>query len=225
MAAAFHPGYTPLRSPGAPRRSGALAAMALHGLAAAALLSYEPARSALVAAAPIMVELISAPAVQSKPTPPAEHPKPRPVAKSVQPPAPVPPSPLLAAPSEALPPAPAAPAPVTAARPAPPPAEPVVAAPVAIVPPVFNAAYLDNPAPAYPPLSRRMHEEGRVILRVLVTPAGTAEDIQVRASSGAPRLDAAALDTVRRWKFVPAKRGNEAVPAWVLIPISFKLDA
>jgi protein TonB len=196
--------------------------MALHGLAAAALLDYEPARSALAAAAPIMVELISAPRVQSQPTPPAERPRPRPVAKSVQPPAPVPPTPLMAAPSEASPPAPA---PVAAARPAPPPAEPVAAAPAAVVPPVFNAAYLDNPAPAYPALSRRMHEEGRVVLRVLVTATGTAEDVQVGASSGAARLDAAALDTVRRWRFVPAKRGNEAVPAWVLIPISFKLDA
>jgi protein TonB len=200
--------------------------MALHGLAAAALLSYEPARSALIAAAPIMVELISAPRVQTQPMPQAEHPKPRPVAKPVQPAAPVPPSPLVAAPSEASPPAPAAPAPVAVARPAPPPAEPASAAPaVAVVPPVFNAGYLDNPAPAYPALSRRMHEEGRVILRALVTAAGTAEDVQVRASSGAARLDAAALDTVRRWKFLPAKRGNEAVPAWVLIPISFKLDA
>ena len=89
----------------------------------------------------------------------------------------------------------------------------------------FFLGDIDNPAPAYPPLSRRMREEGRVTLRVLVTPAGTAEDVQVRTSSGAMRLDAAALETVRRWKFAPAKRGAEAVPAWVLIPISFRLDS
>jgi protein TonB len=70
-----------------------------------------------------------------------------------------------------------------------------------------------------------MREEGRVTLRVLVTPTGMADEVQVRTSSGATRLDAAALETVRRWKFVPAKRGAEAVPAWVLIPISFKLES
>jgi protein TonB len=95
---------------------------------------------------------------------------------------------------------------------------------VAVTPPVFNADYLENPSPAYPPLSRRMREQGRVMLRVLVNPSGRADDVQVRTSSGVMRLDEAAQETVRRWKFVPAKRGNEAVSAWVLIPISFKLE-
>jgi periplasmic protein TonB len=59
---------------------------------------------------------------------------------------------------------------------------------------------------------------------VLVNAAGSAEEVQVRASSGHARLDDAARDTVRRWKFFPAKRGAEPVPAWVLIPISFRLE-
>ena len=62
------------------------------------------------------------------------------------------------------------------------------------------------------------------MLRVLVSPNGKADEVQVRTSSGVMRLDEAAQETVRRWKFVPAKRGNEAVSAWVLIPISFKLE-
>ena len=90
--------------------------------------------------------------------------------------------------------------------------------------PIFNADYLDNPAPAYPPLSRRMSEQGRVMLRVLVNPNGTADDVQIRTSSGVTRLDDAARETVRRWKFVPAKRGARPFAAWVLIPISFKLE-
>lgn len=69
-----------------------------------------------------------------------------------------------------------------------------------------------------------MREQGRVMLRVLVNPNGMAEDVQIRTSSGVMRLDEAAQETVRRWKFVPAKRGSEAVSAWVLIPISFKLE-
>ena len=75
-----------------------------------------------------------------------------------------------------------------------------------------------------PPVARRNGEQGRVILRVLVNPNGTADDVQVRTSSGFTRLDDSARDTVRRWKFVPAKRGAEPVPAWVLIPISFRLE-
>jgi protein TonB len=98
------------------------------------------------------------------------------------------------------------------------------AIPVAVTAPIFNADYLDNPAPEYPRLSRRNGEQGRVVLRVLVNAAGRADDIEVRASSGYSRLDQAARDTVRRWRFVPAKRGGDPVPAWVLIPISFKLE-
>ena len=41
----------------------------------------------------------------------------------------------------------------------------------------------------------------------------------------AVRLDDAARATVLRWKFVPARRGSEPVPAWVLIPISFRLES
>ncbi len=101
---------------------------------------------------------------------------------------------------------------------------------VAIVPPAataseprFDAAYLDNPAPVYPPMSRRMGEEGRVILRVFVEANGRASQIQIRTASGSPRLDQAALEAVSRWKFFPAQRGAEAVGAWVLVPIVFNL--
>ena len=37
------------------------------------------------------------------------------------------------------------------------------------------------------------------------------------------RLDRAAEDAVARWRFVPARRGESAVEAWVLVPIVFKL--
>ena len=214
----------PLGSYRTSRRVGAITAVALHVAAAAALLSYEPARTALLAAAPIMVELIMPPKPQAQPVPPVELPKPKPVAKVIQPPRQAAPPSLITAPSDA-------PSPVVAAPPSPPaPAsapEGIAAgssAPVAVTPPVFNADYLENPSPAYPPLSRRMREQGRVMLRVLVNPNGRADDVQIRSSSGVVRLDEAAQETVRRWKFVPARRGSEAVSAWVLIPISFKLE-
>ncbi|MFZ2852863.1 MAG: energy transducer TonB, partial [Rhodocyclaceae bacterium] len=104
--------------------------------------------------------------------------------------------------------------------PSPPPAP---AAPAVLSQPRFDADYLQNPPPAYPALSRRMGEEGRVVLRVFVEPNGRPSAIEVRNGSGSPRLDQAALDAVARWKFVAARRGDEAVGAWVLVPIVFNL--
>jgi protein TonB len=69
-----------------------------------------------------------------------------------------------------------------------------------------------------------MGEAGRVILRVLVTPTGSPERVELRTSSGSTRLDGAALETVQRWKFVPARQGETPVPAWVLVPILFTLE-
>lgn len=88
----------------------------------------------------------------------------------------------------------------------------------------FDADYLRNPPPPYPPLSRRMGEEGKVVLRVTVSPQGTAEEIEIKASSGSQRLDDAAVNTVKRWKFIPAKRGDVPVQSRVLVPIIFKLE-
>ena len=63
-----------------------------------------------------------------------------------------------------------------------------------------------------------------MLLRVLVNAAGGADTVEVRTSSGSPRLDHAALDTVKRWRFVPARQGDAAVAAWVLVPINFTLE-
>ena len=84
-------------------------------------------------------------------------------------------------------------------------------------------SYLNNPAPDYPPLSRRLNEEGRVLMRVLVSADGSAEDVRVTKSSGSERLDNAAVDAVKRWRFVPATRNNQPLSAYVLVPIKFSL--
>ncbi|NTV10441.1 MAG: energy transducer TonB [Zoogloea sp.] len=93
-----------------------------------------------------------------------------------------------------------------------------------VSPPRFDAAYLDNPPPAYPASARRNGEEGRVLLRVHVTTGGRADEIQVQSGSGSESLDQAARAAVRRWRFEPARQGGQAVVAWVLVPIVFKLD-
>lgn len=89
--------------------------------------------------------------------------------------------------------------------------------------PRFDADYLQNPAPAYPPLSRRAGEEGKVVLKVYVEPSGLASQVDIHKSSDFERLDKSALSAVSRWRFVPARQGSVAVGAWVLVPIVFSL--
>ncbi|MGH8527852.1 MAG: energy transducer TonB, partial [Gammaproteobacteria bacterium] len=100
---------------------------------------------------------------------------------------------------------------------------PTSEAPPDPAPPRFSADYLDNPAPRYPALSRRLGEKGRVLLRVLVNAEGHPEGIQVNRSSGFARLDSAAREAVSQWRFVPAKLGDRSVRAWVIVPIVFTL--
>ena len=99
----------------------------------------------------------------------------------------------------------------------------VPAPPSAITPPVFDAAQLDNPAPAYPFAARKAREQGVVTLRVLVTDQGRAGTVEIAESSGSSRLDTAARETVKRWRFLPARAGAQAVAASVLVPVTFRL--
>ena len=73
-------------------------------------------------------------------------------------------------------------------------------------------------------MSRRMREQGEVVLRVFVTAQGDPREIQLKKGSGFARLDRAAQEAVHRWKFVPAKRGHRPVDAWVNVPIKFRLE-
>lgn len=115
------------------------------------------------------------------------------------------------------------PAPAQDIAPAPDTARTDAPAPPSVSMPRFDAAYLNNPAPAYPSLSRRLGEEGRVLLRVFVDPDGRAREVHIQGASGHARLDRAAQEAVARWRFVPARRGEESVGAWVLVPVSFTL--
>lgn len=178
----------------------------------------------------VMAEMLPAPPQPrpqpvQQPAPPVKReplkqpkPAPRPTVKPAPAPLPTP----NTTPSEhaiSAPPAPPQPAPAPSA-----PAEPAPAAPAPVSAPRFDAAYLNNPPPAYPSLSRRLGEEGRVLLRVHVTPEGGADDVRVHASSGSSLLDEAAAAAVRKWRFVPARQGGNPVAAWVQVPIAFKLN-
>jgi len=95
----------------------------------------------------------------------------------------------------------------------------------AIDQPKFDVAYLNNPAPVYPKMSRRLGEQGRVMLKVLVSENGIAEQVQLDTSSGYEKLDQAAIDAVKKWSFVPAKKSNQAISAYVLVPVKFSLNS
>ena len=127
-------------------------------------------------------------------------------------------------------PVPPPPVPVVVAAPAPMPiTQPVVVQTpeepeeITMTSQMLTAVYLRNPKPTYPSLSRRMSEQGTVMLRVFVNAVGDAARVDLKESSGFPRLDKAALEAVEGWKFVPAKKGERAVAAWVVVPIKFSL--
>jgi protein TonB len=197
---------------------------AAHGLLLAPFLQRPQTAASLGPAQTVMVRLISEAAPETPPPPlPQPTPPPRPEPKVLSSTRPSE-SPMTAPPPEDEPaePAPTAP-PTVAATPAPTAAAAESAAP-SLVPPDFRAAYLNNPGPQYPYASKRLREEGEVLLKVLVSESGQAEQVRVEQSSGYPRLDEAAVDVVRkRWRFVPAQQDGEAVSAWVLVPMIFEL--
>ena len=209
-----------LSRPSSSQRSGLLAVVI--GLHVGVFLLILAAKTVVpqIMEMPLVVDLLqAAPIVKPPEAKPLPVVKPQPI-KQQHTPTPRIPTPQIEATQSTLP-APAAPvaAPPVEIKPAPP-------APAAepLVQPRFDADYLKNPAPNYPPLSRRMGEEGKVILRVLVNPQGSAESVEIRTSSGSQRLDDAAVNTVKHWKFIPAKRGDTAVQSAVLVPIIFKLE-
>ena len=79
--------------------------------------------------------------------------------------------------------------------------------------------------PVYPPVSRRNGEEGTVRLKVLVDANGRPADVQVANTSGFARLDQAAIQAVKRWKFVAATNGSQAIQTWTQVAVTFKLTA
>ncbi|MCL6364884.1 TonB family protein [Pectobacterium carotovorum subsp. carotovorum] len=142
------------------------------------------------------------------------EPAPKKVAVKKNPPAPAPKPQAEAASATA----PITPAPVV---------QKAVAQPVdaPLTPPLANADYLHNPAPSYPDVAISRGYEGTVLLNVQVRADGKVQTIRIHQSSGYPSLDDAARDTVRRWSFVPARRGSQPVSGWVVVPVDFSLNS
>lgn len=101
------------------------------------------------------------------------------------------------------------------------PGPPATSAPIEL--PSSDAQYLQNPKPRYPPISLRNGEQGTVLIEVLVSDTGRAQDARIKTTSGFFRLDNAALSTVLTWRFVPGKRAGVAQTMWFTVPINFGL--
>ncbi len=189
--------------------------------------------------AEVIAEFIAPPAPEVQPPPPAPPappaaPAPRPAAVKKSAPRPAPaPAPLAVADPVPAPHAPAVSA--AAPDPTPPPAPPApVAAPSQhrrprpprrrasscrrAMPPTCN-----NPQPSYPAISKRLGEQGKVLLRVFIDEQGRPQKVEVKQSSGYDRLDRQAQDAVLRWRFVPGKRGGVPEAMWN-VPINFVLE-
>ncbi len=189
----------------------------------------------IIVPAQILSEFIEPPAPKAVPPPPPPLPPlvKQPVAKQpVAPPAPQPVA--IADPT----PAPNAPVGITIPQPPPPPVVAAVIAtpaPAPTTPPALppppkvelpstNAEYLQNPKPVYPAMSKRLNEQGKVLVRVLIGIDGAPQKSEIRQSSGFERLDQAAQNTVMAWRYVPGKRGGVPEAMWFVVPITFILD-
>jgi periplasmic protein TonB len=181
----------------------------------------------LVVPVVVMSQLIEPPAPKVAPPPP---PPPAQQLKKAITKAPTVAAPLPVAINDPTP-TPNAPTGSTAPQPAPAPiAAPVAAAPVAApAPPAVqlpssDADYLQNPRPPYPAISRRMNEQGKTTVRVLIGADGQPQRAEIAKSSGFARLDEAAIATVMRWRYAPGKRGGVAEAMWFNVPINWVLE-
>lgn len=183
------------------------------------------------AAPPVAQPRKAAPA----PTPPQPAPtQPQPVARPATTPAPAAlpaatqaePSPnaptaTLAQPSPATP----ASAAVAADTPQATPASTAPApAPAKVELPNASASYLNNPKPPYPALSKRLGEEGKVVVRAWIDTNGRATQAEIKTSSGYDRLDQTALQTVLNWRYIPGQRAGVPEAMWFNIPLNFVLE-
>ncbi|MEO7108363.1 MAG: energy transducer TonB, partial [Rhodoferax sp.] len=86
------------------------------------------------------------------------------------------------------------------------------------------ADYLNNPKPRYPPISKRMGEQGKVVIRTLIGADGIAKEASIHTSSGFDRLDQTALATAMKWRYAPGKRAGVAEAVWFNVPFTFVLE-
>lgn len=204
-----------------PRFGTALTVLLIHAVVIGALLYFRPTvvREEVARLQVVNVKLTP----PSPPKEPAKTPKPEVVklAPTVQAPqttvvSPIPPPAIslsVAAPTPA------------AAAPAPPAPEPAPAPPLTTVQGGdLGTQMLSGRPPRYPVESRRKHEEGTVVLDITLGMDGRVASIAIARSSGSARLDNAARDAVKSWRWAPTIRNGVAVMVRGVVEIPFVLQ-
>ena len=157
--------------------------------------------------------------VEKKIAAPAKVTAPMPLAIADSTPAPTAPTGVREAPMATAPQEVSVPAAVNSkAAPSPAPALPL------LVLPSSDADYLQNPRPAYPAISKRLGEQGKVIVRVYIGADGLPQRAELSKSSGYDRLDQLSISTVMRWKFVPGKRNGVPTAMSYNVPFNWVLE-
>jgi len=95
--------------------------------------------------------------------------------------------------------------------------------------PVITGAAVDprHPLtqPDYPMSARRLDEQGKVALEVLIGTDGRVVDVRVAQSSGSLRLDQAAMNEARaHWRLRPATRNGVPFEQWLTLGVIFRLE-
>jgi protein TonB len=187
-----------------------------HSTPPTALVTSPPLVAQLIRESPIKtaVQPVPQPAIQTQPRR-VQTPTPQPVATRPQAVASTP----VYAPVEA----PVVTSSTEVAASAPRSSELVVSAPRQTSPSV-DASFKGNRLPNYPTMSRRLGEQGTVMLRIQISAQGRAQAVELVKSSGHQRLDEAAIATVREWQFIPATRDAMPITAWYEWRWTFKLQ-
>lgn len=76
-------------------------------------------------------------------------------------------------------------------------------------------------APVYPPLARQARIQGTVILRIIINKLGEVHDTQL--VSGHPLLAPAAVEAVKKWRYIPYESDGETVEIQTDVQVVFRL--
>jgi len=202
--------------------AGLAAVVALHAAVLYGLTQSRPVP--LPGKAETLFVTLVQPAAPPKPAPPKPAPPPRPARPDK--PRTVDLSRQLAVEASATPndfTAPPPPAPAIEAPSVPPAPPPRPAGPVELAGELALACP-SRPPPAYPALSRRLGESGKVMLRVEIAADGRIDSARVISGSGYRRLDEAARSAVAGWRCNPPLRDGRPVRAVALQPFQFNLE-
>lgn len=84
---------------------------------------------------------------------------------------------------------------------------------------------IHNPKPRYPLMSRRLREQGLVVVRLCVNEQGMVDEADVSKSSGFQSLDQSALNTLMSWRFTPVtSNALDGLSQCFQTPVQFSLE-